>query len=76
MAWISSIRIYEDIMCRHYYEELLGQGGIGPSSTIDEAKCKGDEVQKGLNILTAVLETLKMLPGKERKKGLGNAVER
>ncbi|KAG4033905.1 hypothetical protein MFRU_004g04010 [Monilinia fructicola] len=50
-------------MCRHYYEELLGQGGIGPSSTIDEAKCKGDEVQKGLNILTAVLETLKMLPG-------------
>ncbi|KAB8295335.1 hypothetical protein EYC80_007236 [Monilinia laxa] len=50
-------------MCRHYYEELQGQGGLGLSRKIDEANCKGDEVQKGLNILTAVLETLKMLPG-------------
>ncbi|KAI9647841.1 hypothetical protein NHQ30_004229 [Ciborinia camelliae] len=63
LAWIPSIRIYEDLLCRRYYEELQGQGGIGSSSMIDESRCKGNEVQEELNILTAVLETLKSLPG-------------
>ncbi|KAJ8067506.1 hypothetical protein OCU04_004849 [Sclerotinia nivalis] len=63
LAWIPSMRIYEDILCHRYYEELQGQGGIGLSSKIDEARCKGDKVQEELNILTAVLETLKSLPG-------------
>ncbi|QSZ36753.1 hypothetical protein DSL72_006636 [Monilinia vaccinii-corymbosi] len=63
LAWIPSMRIYEDILCHRYYEELQGRGGVGLRSGIDEASCKGDEVQKELNILTAVLETLKSLPG-------------
>ncbi|TGO21052.1 hypothetical protein BPAE_0245g00020 [Botrytis paeoniae] len=57
------MRIYEDILCHRYYEELQGRSGVGLSSTIDEARCKGDKVQEELNILTAVLETLKALPG-------------
>ncbi|ATZ53218.1 hypothetical protein BCIN_09g00960 [Botrytis cinerea B05.10] len=61
LAWIPSMRIYEDILCHRYYEER--RGGVGLSSTIDEARCKGDEVQEELNILTAVMETLKALPG-------------
>ncbi|KAF7951967.1 uncharacterized protein EAE97_001464 [Botrytis byssoidea] len=63
LTWIPSMRIYEDILCHRYYEELQGQSGVGPSSTIDEARCKGDKIQEELNILTAVLETLKALPG-------------
>ncbi|KAF5876927.1 putative mfs multidrug protein [Botrytis fragariae] len=63
LVWIPSMRIYEDILCHRYYEELQGQSGVGLSSTIDEARCKGDKVQEELNILTAVLETLKALPG-------------
>ncbi|CCD34755.1 hypothetical protein BofuT4_P101590.1 [Botrytis cinerea T4] len=62
LAWIPSMRIYEDILCHRYYEER--RGGVGLSSTIDEARCKGDEVQEELNILTAVMETLKALPGR------------
>ncbi|KAK6608017.1 MFS transporter [Botrytis cinerea] len=50
LAWIPSMRIYEDILCHRYYEERRGG-------------CKGDEVQEELNILTAVMETLKALPG-------------
>ncbi|ESZ96471.1 hypothetical protein SBOR_3093 [Sclerotinia borealis F-4128] len=63
LAWIPSMRIYEDILCHRYYEELQGQGNISLSSRIDEARCKGDKVQEELNILTAGLETLKSLPG-------------
>ncbi|KAF7906922.1 hypothetical protein EAE99_011989 [Botrytis elliptica] len=63
LVWIPSMRIYEDILCHRYYEELQGRGEVGLSSTIDEARCKGDKVQEELNILTAVLETLKALPG-------------
>ncbi|KAF7908746.1 uncharacterized protein EAF01_004501 [Botrytis porri] len=63
LVWIPSMRIYEDILCHRYYEELQGEGGVGLSSTIDEARCKGDKVQEELNILTAVLETMKALPG-------------
>lgn len=59
------MRIYEDILCHRYYEELQGQDGIGLSGRIDEARCKGDKVQEELNILTAGLETLKSLPGNE-----------
>lgn len=65
LAWIPSMRIYEDILCHRYYEELQGQSGVGLSSTIDEARCKGDKVQEELNILTAVMETLKALPGRK-----------
>ncbi|TEY29948.1 hypothetical protein BOTCAL_0904g00020 [Botryotinia calthae] len=63
LAWIPSMRIYEDILCHRYYEELQGRAAVGLSSTVDEARCKGDKVQEELNILTAVMETLKALPG-------------
>lgn len=65
LAWIPSMRIYEDILCHRHYEELQGQDAIGLSGRIDEARCKGDKVQEELNILTAGLETLKSLPGNE-----------
>jgi hypothetical protein len=60
---VPAIRIYEDIICHHYYENLEGEGHIGLEKNIDEKDCKGDEVQNELNFLLAVLHFLGTIPG-------------
>jgi hypothetical protein len=59
---VPSIRLYEDIICHHYYNELEGEGHIGFEGQIDEELCKVEEVQKELNILLAGLHFLGALP--------------
>ena len=60
---VPSIRLYEDIICHHYYENLEGEGHIGLEGNIDEKECKGDEVQNQLNVLLVVLHFLSAIPG-------------
>lgn len=55
---VPSIRLYEDIICHHYYDGIGGDGHIGLAEPIDEALCKGDEVQNKLNVFLAVLQFL------------------
>jgi hypothetical protein len=31
------IRVFEDIICRHYYDEIKGQGHVALSEDIDES---------------------------------------
>jgi len=59
---VPSIRLYEDIVCHHYYNELQGEGHVGLGGQIDEELCKVEEVQEELNILFAGLHLLGALP--------------
>ncbi|KAF4637074.1 hypothetical protein G7Y89_g1021 [Cudoniella acicularis] len=60
---IPSIRLYEDIVCHHYFNSLEGDGHIGFDGDIDEELCKGDEIQKQMNVLFGVLYFLGPIPG-------------
>jgi hypothetical protein len=55
---VPAIRLYEDIICHHYYNGIEGEGHIGFGETIDEGMCKGEEVQEKLNILLAGIGVL------------------
>lgn len=55
------IRLYEDIICHHYYNGLQ-EGHIGFDEHIDEDMCKEEEIQEQLNILLAGLQVLMALP--------------
>jgi hypothetical protein len=59
------MRIYEDIICHHYYKDLEGEdyNGLGH---IDEDQCKGDEIQNQLNILLAGMHVLGSMQGKRQ----------
>jgi hypothetical protein len=50
---VPAIRVYEDIICHHYYNGIEGERHIGLGETIDEGMCKGEEVQEKLNNLLA-----------------------
>ena len=54
---IPSVRVFEDIICHHYYENL-GVDVTGPDGNIRESLCKVDEIQERLNLLIAVLQFL------------------
>jgi len=54
---IPTVRVYEDIICHLYYEDMGGEL-TGPGGNIDESLCKVDEVQKELNFFIAVLQFL------------------
>lgn len=56
------VRLYEDIICHHYYDDLEGDGHIGLEGNIDEKQCKGDEIQGQLNVLLAGLHFLGAIP--------------
>jgi hypothetical protein len=56
------LRLYEDIICHHYYNDLEGDDHIGFDGHIDEELCKGDEVQNQMNILLGVLAFLTPIP--------------
>jgi hypothetical protein len=58
------LRIYEDIICRHYYDEIKGQGHIALSQDIDESLCKIDEIQEELAIFMGGLSVADSVPGK------------
>lgn len=60
---VPALRLYEDIMCHHYYNDVEGEGHIGLDGRIDEILCKVDEVQNELNITLAVLHFLGAIPG-------------
>jgi hypothetical protein len=45
------LRLYEDIICRHYYDEIKGESHIALTEDIDESLCKIDEIQKELAIV-------------------------
>lgn len=60
---LPSIRLYEDIICHHYYGRLAGEGHIRLEGDIDESLCKVDEVQNELNFLLAILYFLATIPG-------------
>jgi hypothetical protein len=68
------LRLWEDIICHHYYNDLKGDGHIGFEGHIDEESCKVDEVQNQMNIFLAVLGFLGVIPGRLSLfaiKGLG-----
>lgn len=54
------LRIYEDIICHHYYDDIGGTGKI------DEALCKGDEVQEELAMVMGGMEIAISIPGNLR----------
>lgn len=58
-----TIRIFEDIICHHYYDRIQGEGHISLSGKIDEGLCKGDEVQEELAIVIGGVEVGSSVPG-------------
>jgi hypothetical protein len=59
---VPSIRLYEDIICHHFYNGLEGKDHIGFEEEIEEGLCKRDDVQEQMNILFAGLHFLGALP--------------
>ncbi|KAE8448084.1 hypothetical protein EG329_009849 [Mollisiaceae sp. DMI_Dod_QoI] len=59
---VPGLRIYEDIICHHYYDRIQGVGHVGLEGEIDESMCKGDEVQKELSIVMAGLLVVGAIP--------------
>lgn len=60
---VPGIRIYEDIICHHYYaRQGEGKGFRGLEGDIDEDRCKGLEVQNELSFLLAGLHVVGALP--------------
>lgn len=57
------LRVYEDIICRHYYDEIKGQGHISLTEDIDESLCKIDEIQEELAIVVGGLSLADSVPG-------------
>lgn len=59
---VPGIRIYEDIICHHYYAKREGEGSIGFQGNIDERLCKGEEVQNELSVVVAGLHVIGAIP--------------
>ncbi|KAJ8066985.1 hypothetical protein OCU04_004364 [Sclerotinia nivalis] len=47
------LRVYEDIICHHYYDRLQGAGYTVLLGNIDESMCKKDDIQNELSIVVA-----------------------
>ena len=56
------LRVYEDIICRHYYDEIKGQGHIALTEDIDESFCKIDEIQEELAVIMGGLSVVDSIP--------------
>ncbi|TVY16230.1 Efflux pump ustT [Lachnellula arida] len=59
---VPGLRLWEDIICHHYYNDLQGENHVGFDGHINEGLCKGDEVQNQLNIFIGVLAFLTPIP--------------
>ncbi|KAF7933703.1 uncharacterized protein EAE98_003412 [Botrytis deweyae] len=57
------LRVYEDIICHHYYDRLQGEGHIILGGDIDESMCKKDDIQNELSIIVAGTYFLGAIPG-------------
>ncbi|CAG8949801.1 hypothetical protein HYFRA_00004125, partial [Hymenoscyphus fraxineus] len=57
-----AVRLYEDIICHHYYNGLEGEAHIGFDEPIDEGMCKGNVVQNELNFLFGTLHFISPIP--------------
>lgn len=60
---VPALRIFEDIICHHYYEDGKSEG-YKRLGDIDEEMCKGEEIQNQLNILLAGSHFLGAIPGR------------
>ncbi|RDL37535.1 uncharacterized protein BP5553_04968 [Venustampulla echinocandica] len=60
---LGGLRLFEDIACHYYFNDIEGEGHIGFDEPIDEKICKADGVQNQLNILFGVLQLLTPIPG-------------
>lgn len=59
---VPAMRLAENIICHHHYDQIEGPGHIGFGDNIDEGLCKGDEVQKELNVIFSVIPVLEAIP--------------
>ena len=62
MMAVPAMRLAENIICHHHYDQIEGPGHIGFGDNIDEGLCKGDEVQKELNVIFSVIPVLEAIP--------------
>jgi hypothetical protein len=56
-------RIYEDIICHHYYDNLDSDAHIGLMTEIDEKLCKVDAIQEELAIVMGGESFVAAIPG-------------
>ncbi len=59
-----SMRIYEDIICHHFYDNIKGKGHVALNADIDEKLCKGKSVQEELAIVMGGMQVADTAPGK------------
>lgn len=64
MMAVPGLRIYEDIICHHYYDHLQGEGHVVLGGKIDESMCKRDDIQNELSIIVAGSHFLEAIPSK------------
>ncbi|KAH7356776.1 major facilitator superfamily domain-containing protein [Rhexocercosporidium sp. MPI-PUGE-AT-0058] len=62
MMAVPAMRLAENIICHHHYDKIQGPGHIGFEKKIDESLCKGDEVQKELNVIFSIIPVLEAIP--------------
>lgn len=60
---VPTMRVYEQIICQRYYNELEGERHVTLGGRVDEAMCKGEAVQKELNIVIAGAKLIGAVPG-------------
>jgi hypothetical protein len=60
---VPGTRIFEDIICHHFYEKSSDQIGSIRRDIIDEDQCKGKEVQAELATLKGVWAMIDAIPG-------------
>jgi hypothetical protein len=60
---VPGTRIFEDIICHHYYESSPDQVVFITRGFIDEDQCKGKEVQAELATLKGVWAMIDAIPG-------------
>lgn len=61
---VPGLRIYEDIICHHYYDRFQGEEHIVLEGNIDEGMCKGVAIQNELSIIIAGSYFLGAIPSK------------
>jgi hypothetical protein len=60
---VPTTRIFEDIICHHYYDRQEAQHRIGLTDKIDEGLCKVDEIQEELALIKGISVVAAALPG-------------
>ncbi|KAL5348619.1 hypothetical protein ACLOAV_006036 [Pseudogymnoascus australis] len=62
MMTMPQFRIFEDIICHHYYDNLSGPSHLSLDTPIDESHCKVDPVQAELATVVAGLFVASSVP--------------